>query len=501
MLLARRLFRGSPLRTRISRDGTTPAKGKQRKAAPPLLLMNDSPDHPGGSSAPSIARAGGKPPGDGGGAKSGKRGSVRALTALNFCIADVQNGMGPYVALFLQSAVGWGPAQIGTALAAGNLAQVITQTPAGALIDRLRQKRALLVVGIVFIAAACLATVWFTSLPVVTAAQALIGVAGAVFPPCLAAVALGLVGRARMDRQMGTNQAFNAGGNMFAALALGATGYYFGMKWMFYLVGWLCIAAVTCVSFIRADDIDYDLARGADCEPDQKKAQQTQGGVFQEIEDLLKGFAELFKQRTMLVFMASAVIFHFANAAMVPLVTQMLAKNAGAQTAILYTSGYMVASQLVFLIVAAISGRLASRIGRKPLFLFAFAALAVRGVLYTLSNKPAALIAVQCIDGWRRHFRGRQRAHRRGPDQGHGPLQRRAGGHRHGAGLRSLPEQLRGRRGGQARGQRLHLLHAGRHRRGRSRFLLAAHAGDQEGQRCVRHRRGGHSGRTCRHMI
>ncbi len=62
-----------------------------------------------------------------------KRSSVRALMALNFCIADVQNGMGPYIALFLQSWVGWGSAQIGTALAAGNLAQVIAQTPAGAL--------------------------------------------------------------------------------------------------------------------------------------------------------------------------------------------------------------------------------------------------------------------------------------------------------------------------------------------------------------------------------
>ena len=328
-----------------------------------------------------------------------KPGSVRALMALNFCIADVQNGMGPYVALFLQSAVGWNPAQIGTALAAGNLAQVIAQTPAGALIDRLRQKRALLIVGIVLIACACLATVWLTTLPVVTAAQALIGVAGAIFPPCLAAIALGLVGRARMDRQMGTNQAFNAGGNMFAALALGAVGYFLGMRWMFYLVGVLCVAAVTCVSLIRPDDIDYDLARGADCEPDQKKTAQSEGGVLQGIKDLLKGFAELFKQRTVLVFMVSAVIFHFANAAMVPLVTQMLAKDAGTQTAILYTSGYMLASQLVFLVVAAVSGRLASTLGRKPLFLFAFAALAVRGILYTLSDKPAALIAVQCMDG------------------------------------------------------------------------------------------------------
>ena len=303
------------------------------------------------------------------GTNTDKGRSVRALVALNFCIADVQNGMGPYVALFLGSSAGWGPAQIGTALAAGNLAQVVAQTPAGALIDRWRQKRALLVVGIAMIAVACLATALLTSLPVVTGAQAMIGVAGAIFPPCLAAVALGLVGRKRMDRQMGTNQAFNAGGNMFAALALGATGYFLGMRWMFYLVGGLCVAAVFCVSLIRPDDIDHDLARGADGEPDHNREAQAPGGVLSGITETFTGFAELFKQRTVLVFMLSAVIFHFANAAMVPLVTEMLASHVGGQTAILYTSGYMVALQLVFLLVAAVSGRLAASLGRKPLFL------------------------------------------------------------------------------------------------------------------------------------
>jgi MFS family permease len=319
--------------------------------------------------------------------------------ALNFCIADVQNGMGPYVALFLQSAAGWNPAQIGTSLAAGNLAQVIAQTPAGAMIDRLRQKRALLLGGIALIAIACLATVLWTNLAIVTAAQALIGMAGAIFPLCLAAVALGLVGRHRMDRQMGVNQAFNAAGNMTAALALGAIGYFLGLRWMFYLVTGLCFAAAFCVGRIRASDIDYDLARGADGEAPAKREQQAKSGVADGIRNLLKGFGELFRQKPVVVFLVSAVIFHFANAAMVPLVTEMLTRQAGAKTAILFTSGYMVASQLVFMIVAAVSGRLAERIGRKPLFLFAFAALAARGVLYTLSNRPAALIAVQCMDG------------------------------------------------------------------------------------------------------
>lgn len=336
-----------------------------------------------------------------------KQGSIRALRALNFFIADVQNGMGPYMALFLQSSVHWNQAQIGSALAAGNIAQVLAQTPAGALIDRLRQKRALLLIGIGLIALAVLATAFFTTKPVVMSGQALIGVAGAIFPLCLSAIALGLVGRQKFDQVQGTNQAFNAAGNMFAALALGAVGYYFNLRWMFYFVGILCVGAVCCVLRIKGADIDFDLARGADkadAQPAPGPAQgQTQpapgGSLWDAFKEIFAGFRNLLKQKPVVVFLVSAVIFHFANAAMVPLVTQLLAQGVGTKQAVLFTSGYMLASQLVFMVVAAASGKLAGRLGRKPLFLFGFAALATRGVLYTLSHHPAALIAVQCMDG------------------------------------------------------------------------------------------------------
>ncbi|RYE81397.1 MAG: MFS transporter, partial [Oxalobacteraceae bacterium] len=138
--------------------------------------------------------------------------SIAWLRALNFTLADVQNGMGPYMALFLQSAVRWDPARIGIALAIGNIAQVVTQTPVGALVDGLRAKRALVAIGIVMIAIACIATPLHPTFPVVGLSQALIGAAGAVFPPTLAALALGIVGRKRLGAVLGGNQAWNAAG-------------------------------------------------------------------------------------------------------------------------------------------------------------------------------------------------------------------------------------------------------------------------------------------------
>ena len=357
--------------------------------APTSPHAPDSPDapgaHEGGGPDPTVS-------GD-------QRSSVRALKALNFSIADVQNGMGPYMALFLQSSAHWNTAQIGTALAFGNIAQVIAQTPAGALIDKIHNKRALIAVGVAMIALACILTPLFTSVGVVTAGQVLIGAAGAIFPPTLAAMALGLVGRKRMDSQMGTNQAFNAAGNVFAALAIGTIGYYVGLKWMFFLVVVLCVVSGFFLWRIRPEHIDHDLARGADGESRDTRRAQDSEGLAASVKDLLVAFRQLASQRSVCVFLVCAVIFHFANAAMVPVVTQMLGADQGAQRAVLYTSGYMLASQGVFVIVAAMSGRLATRFGRKPLFLFAFAMLALRGVLYTLSDRPAALIAVQCMDG------------------------------------------------------------------------------------------------------
>jgi MFS family permease len=49
--------------------------------------------------------------------------------------------------------------------------------------------------------------------------------------------------------------------------------------------------------------------------------------------------------------------------------------------------------------MAVMVGHKADAWGRKPIFLAAFAVLALRGVLYTLSDSPFYLVAVQCLDG------------------------------------------------------------------------------------------------------
>src|SRR5579863_2449827 len=73
--------------------------------------------------------------------------SLRALDWLNFFLADVQTGVGPFLAIYL-AGYAWNEQRVGLALTVGGIAGIIAQTPAGALVDRLHAKRLLIATGV-----------------------------------------------------------------------------------------------------------------------------------------------------------------------------------------------------------------------------------------------------------------------------------------------------------------------------------------------------------------
>src|SRR5215475_3339144 len=192
------------------------------------------------------------------------RRSLRALDLLAFFLADVKGGVGPFLAVYLQATRHWDPASIGMALAAASLTGVIAQTPAGALVDRLRQKRELVALAALLIAVGCLATLWFWSVPGVMAVQALMGMVEAVFQPALAGISLGLVGYEWLDRRIGRNESISHAGNVVAALSAGVLGYLVSQSWIFYTVAAVSVISALTAFAIRGDEIDYELARGGE---------------------------------------------------------------------------------------------------------------------------------------------------------------------------------------------------------------------------------------------
>ena len=73
---------------------------------------------------------------------------------LNFFVADVQTGLGPFLAAYL-AAGGWDPSRVGFALTFGGLVTVALQTPAGAIIDAARNKRLLVAVKLIVLGCSC----------------------------------------------------------------------------------------------------------------------------------------------------------------------------------------------------------------------------------------------------------------------------------------------------------------------------------------------------------
>jgi predicted MFS family arabinose efflux permease len=290
--------------------------------------------------------------------------------------------VGPFLAIYL-AGYKWNEERVGLALTVGGIAGILTQTPAGGLVDFLRSKRALVGVAVAALAAGAVLIALFPSFWPIMGAQILIGGTSSVFIPAICAMSLGIVGRAAFDVRQGRNQTFNSAGNVIAAVSMGLLGYLVSNRSIFFFVVALAVPTVLVLLMIRPAEIDYALARGA---KDGEK-----GGKVESVW-------VLFRDRPLVLFLVCAVMFHFANAAMLPLLGEMLAKGRG-RGSMMFMSACVVTTQFVITLIASWSGRKAGTWGRKPLLLIAFGVLPIRGVLYTLTSNTTLLVAIQVMDG------------------------------------------------------------------------------------------------------
>lgn len=312
------------------------------------------------------------------------RTSLRALEASNFFLADVQTGLGPFVAAYLVASH-WSPSMALYALTAGGLMTVVLQTPAGGIVDQARHKRLIVIAGSLVLGLGATLLAWKTSKAAVYSAQMLIGAAGPFLAPALAAITMGLVGQRGFDRQFGRNQSFNSAGNVAAALLILAVSHYLGNRAIFVAAVCLVVPTIAATLLIKPGEIDYDRARGG-----SERVQNDQGPGY-----TLRLLAQ---DRVLLLFLVCCFLFHFANAAMLPELGELLSRH-DAKTAVGFMTACVIVTQLIISFTAAWIGLQAHRHGRRPLLLLGFGVLPLRAVLYTLTAQPAALIAIQCLDG------------------------------------------------------------------------------------------------------
>jgi MFS family permease len=310
-----------------------------------------------------------------------------SLDALNFLLADVRGALGPYLNVFLVTQQHWNQSEVGLVTTIGGLLGLAVQTPVGAAIDATRAKRGLVIAALAVLAVGATMIAAAPTLWPVLIANSVIAMVGDVFGPAIAALTLGLYAREQLARRMGRNSAFDHAGNVAIAVVAGAVGWAFSQRTVFLLVPIFSVLAAAAVLSIPAHAIDHERARGL--APNEVK----DGGQASPSR-----WKMILECRPLVVFACCALLFHFANAPLLPLVGQKLAV-AHPDWATAMMSSCIIAAQLIMLPIALLVGYKADQWGRKPLFLVAFAILPIRAALYTLSNDSVWLIPVQLLDG------------------------------------------------------------------------------------------------------
>jgi len=310
------------------------------------------------------------------------RRSLRGLDWFVFFVADVQAGFGPFVAVYLTTQK-WTQFDIGLVMTVAGLISLIGQVPGGALVDAARSERVVAGAAVAAIGAAALAYALLPIFPMVLAAASLQAAASCVLGPAIAAISLGLVGHAAIGERFGRNARFASIGAGLSAGAMGAIGYFFTAQSVFFVTAALMVPALLVLRRLVPDEIDPARAHGSSS-PSAAKPPI-------DLKSLLQ-------KRSLLIFGLCLLLFHLANAAMLPLMGSVLTTRSS-QWATVLIGACLVGPQLVVALFSPWVGRQAERWGRRPLLIAGFAALPLRGLLFATVSDPYLLVAVQLLDG------------------------------------------------------------------------------------------------------
>jgi MFS family permease len=309
------------------------------------------------------------------------RGAGYGLDGLNLCVANIQTGFGPFIAVFLTSQ-GWTQTAIGFALSIGTVTAMASQVPAGALVDAIRRKSAVALASLLaFAASALMFALWPTALSVYLA-EILHGFSSCTLGPAIAALSLGIAGQAALGARLGRNARFASIGNGVGAALMGACGYYLPERYVFFLTAVLAVPALgAIVPLARYETRTIGRA------PHRHTRTKREGSVRRLLLDRRLG-----------IFALSAALFTLGNAALLPLASSALTKRAAGEANLLI-AGCIVLPQIIVALFSPTVGQIADRFGRRAVVLLAFAALAARATLFAWVTAPAFVVAIQALDG------------------------------------------------------------------------------------------------------
>jgi MFS family permease len=309
--------------------------------------------------------------------------SLHALDWLNFFLAALLMGFGPFVAVYLADR-GWIPETIGLVLTASGLAGLLSQVPAGELIDIVKSKRAIVGAGTAAVILVVLTFRLRPDFPSVFTAAMIQGTAGSVLGPGVAAISLGLVGHEALAERLGRNQRFAAIGGLTAAGIMGVVGYILSTRNILLVAVALGFPVLWALVRIHASDIHFGRSCGA---PDHHgtNPERARRGV-------------LLRDRRLLTFAVCLFLFQVANASILPLFGETIVHTERRWSS-LVVSALIVVPQIVVALLAPWAGRTADSWGRRPLLLIGLGVVPIRAGFFAFTADPVLLVAIQMLDG------------------------------------------------------------------------------------------------------
>jgi MFS family permease len=309
--------------------------------------------------------------------------SIWPLQALNFFMADMQAGIGPFLGVFLL-AHGWRSGLIGSVMTIGGVAGMLMTAPAGALVDATTRKRAYVIVSGIGAVLASMIILFSQSFWLVAASQVATAIAGAAIGPAVNGITLGIVRQAGFVRQNGHNQAFNHAGNMVGAGLSGFLGWKFGLPAVFWLAAIFGILSIISVLMIPREAIDDKVARG------MKQSGEDAGKA--------SGLRVLAECRPLLILAAALACFHLGNGAMLPLYGMaVVAARQGDPAG--FVALTIVVAQGVMIVASLIAMRMIEKEGAWVVVLISFLALPLRGLIAAYLINRWGVYPVQMLDG------------------------------------------------------------------------------------------------------
>ena len=302
------------------------------------------------------------------------------LDALNFFLADVQTGFGPFIAVYL-TANHWSAAEIGTALGVGTVVTIVAQIPAGAAIDVIAAKRGATLVALLAVLASTVLLALLPSWYPVLGAEILHGIASCMLVPAVAAVTLTRVGRAGFALRLGRNTRFMALGNALGAGLMGLAGAKISAAAPFWLAALSTLPAIAAL-----------LALPPRHKTEPRAARKPARAATAEGWKVLR-------DHRLLVFTLCVMLFHAGNAFLLPLAMNRLTGQRGDASTNLVLAACLLIAQGVVALASPWVGRQADRWGRRRVLLIGFAAVPIHAVVLALAGGVPWIIGAELFDG------------------------------------------------------------------------------------------------------